>query len=128
MTIHIDELQNEILKTLDVNRLYEIQIDLSKMIKNAHRQNIMATTVMEQSEAKGDLGIYNTMMEVIQNRVEELKEIDRADRNEQGRINYNFRAAAKGILKRETFNHIMDLANRTIREIKEDNNGKQKIQ
>ena len=91
--IDIEELQQEILQETEVNRLYEIQIDLSKLIKNAHQQNLMAETKMEQSEAKGNLGIYHSMLEVLQNRVSELKEIDREERNEQGRINYNFRLA-----------------------------------
>lgn len=118
--IDIEELQQEILQETEVNRLYEIQIDLSKLIKNAHQQNLMAETQMEQSEAKGNLGIYHSMLEVLQNRVSELKEIDREERNEQGRINYNFRLAAKTVLQKETYKQIMDLAIRTRSEFKED--------
>ena len=108
--IDIEELQQEILQETEVTRLYEIQIDLSKLIKNAHQQNIMAETIIEQSEAKGNLGIYHSMLDVLQNRVSELKEIDKEERNEAGRINYNFRLAAKTVLKKETYNQIMDLA------------------
>ena len=43
--IDIEELQQEILQETEVNRLYEIQIDLSKLIKNAHQQNLMADIV-----------------------------------------------------------------------------------
>jgi len=117
--IDIDELQQEILQETEINRLYEIQIDLSKLIKNAHQQNIMAETTMEQSEAKGNLGIYHSMLEVLQNRISEIKEIDREERNEQGRINYNFRLAAKTVLQKETYKQIMDLAMRTRSEFKE---------
>lgn len=80
----------------------------------------MAETTMEQSEAKGNLGIYYSMLEVLQNRISETKEIDREGRNEQGRINYNFRLAAKTVLKKETYKQIMDLATRTRSEFKED--------
>ena len=78
--IDIDELQQDILQETDINRLYEMQIDLSKLIKNAHQQNLMAETTMEQSEAKGNLGIYHSMLEVLQNRISETKEIDREER------------------------------------------------
>ena len=44
--IGIDELQQDILQETDINRLYEMQIDLSKLIKNAHQQNLMAETTM----------------------------------------------------------------------------------
>lgn len=118
--INIDELQEEILNETDVNRMYEIQIELSKLIKSAHQQNLMAQTGIEQSEAKGNLGIYYSMLEVLQNRISEIKEIDRQERNEQARINYNFRLAAKTVLKRETFKSIMNLAMRTRSEVKED--------
>ena len=118
--IDINELQQEILQETGVNRLYEIQIDLSKLIKNAHHQNLMAETKIEQSEAKGNLGIYHSMLDVLENRISEIKEIDREERNEQGRINYNFRLAAKTVLQKETYKQIMDLAMRTRAQFKED--------
>jgi hypothetical protein len=118
--IDLDELQKEILQQTEVNRLYEIQIELSKLIKNAHRQNLMAETTMEQSEAKGNLGIFHSMLDVLQNRVSEIKEVDKEERYEQGRINFNFRLAAKTVLQKETYKQIMDLAIRTRTEIKED--------
>ena len=108
--INIEKLKQVILKETEITSLYEIQIDLSKLIKNAHKQNLIAETALEKSEAKGNLGIYHSMLEVLQNRISKLKEIDKEERNEDNRINYNFRLAAKTVLKKETYNQIMNLA------------------
>lgn len=116
--IDIDELQQEILEAENTTRLYEIQIDLSKLIKNVHQQIIMAETTMEQSEAKGNLGIYHSMLSVLQNRISEIKELERAEKDSNNRINYNFRMASKSVLKKETYNQIMDLAQKTRHEVK----------
>ncbi len=117
--IDIEQAQQEILQSDQLSRLYEIQIELSKLIKNAHHQNLTADTIMEQSEAKGNLGIYHSMLDILQNRVQELKEIAKDERNEQGRLNYNFRMAARNVLEKKTYQAIMDLAMQTRREVKE---------
>ena len=109
--INIEELQEEILHENNINRLYEIQIDLSKLIKNAHAQNIMAETIMEQSEAKGNLGIYHSMLDILQKRINETLYNKKNENNNQNRINYNFRLASKKVLKKETYKKIIELAN-----------------
>jgi len=117
--IDIDELQQEILESNNTNQLYEIQIYLSKLIKNVHQQIILAETIMEQSEAKGNLGIYHSMLSVLQNRILEIRESEKSEKNINNCNNYNFRMAAKTVLKKEIYNQIMDLSIKTRKEIKE---------
>lgn len=117
--IDVDKLQKEILQEKNITRLFEIQIDLSKLIKNTHTHILMAETQAEQSEAKGNLGIYKAMLDVLQNRITTQTEIDKQERNEAGRINYNFRLAAKVVLQKNTYKQIMDLAMKTRTQFKE---------
>ena len=118
--ININYLQEGILSETDINKMYEMQIELSKLIKNAHKQKLIAETTMDESEAKGNLSIYYSMLDVLQNRISETREFDKHNRNEQNRINYNFRLAAKTVLKKETYNQIIDLAMKPRAEFKED--------
>lgn len=116
----IEQIQQEILLETEFSRLYEIQINLSRLIKNTHKQILIAKTKIEKSEAKGNLGIYQSMLEVLQHRISDLKQNDRLKKNNQGRINHNFRLAAKIVLQKATYKEIMELAIKTRAEVKED--------
>jgi hypothetical protein len=108
--INLDELQDKILSEQCTDKLYRIQIDLSRMIRNAKVQKELAETIMEQSEAGGNLGVYYSMLEVVHGRIEKLKQEAKDDRDYNGRLNHNFRLAAKNVLKKDTYAKIMELA------------------
>lgn len=119
MIIDLDSLRATILESEDLKQLYEIQIDLSRSIANCHRGKREAQTESEVSELQGTLGTYIAIREVLTNRIPEIKEKQYNEANQEQRLNYNFRMAAKLMLKKETYQSIMNEAHKPRRDVKE---------
>jgi predicted nuclease with TOPRIM domain len=66
------------------------------MSGNTYRQIPKSETITEQSELKAELTLINSLIKICDERMQEL-------RNEDGRINYNFRVNARIMLKSETY-------------------------
>ena len=106
-------LQQRIINENDIQNLYQLQIEVSEKIKENHVQIMDSSTNTQKSEAKGDLGINYSLLEMVKNKISTIKEKIREEQNEQNRINYNFRMAAKNMLKEELYDQLMFLAKKT---------------
>lgn len=113
-------LQQRILQENDVQKLYLLQIEVSQEIKDIHVRINNYKNTKEQSIEKGNLGVSYSILELVKDKISNTKQKAREDQNEQNRINYNFRMAAKNMLDDDVFDQLMFLARKTRREAKVD--------
>lgn len=113
-------LKERILQENDVQKLYLLQIEVSQEIKDIHVRINNSKNTKEQSIEKGNLGVSYSILELVKDKISNTKQKAREDQNEQNRINYNFRMAAKNMLDDDVFDQLMFLARKTRREAKVD--------
>lgn len=113
-------LQQRILQENDVQKLYLLQIEVSQEIKDIHVRINNSKNTKEQSIEKGNLGVSYSILELVKDKISNAKQKVKDDQNEQNRINYNFRMAAKNMLDDDVFDQLMFLARKTRREAKLD--------
>ena len=111
----LKQIRQDVMTSENINQLYEIELDLVEHIGTLHKGIMLADTTMEQSEVKSNLSMANALLEICKDRQSEVKDIG-------GRLNYNFRMAARAMLSRETYNLIMDKAHLPRKKVKEETN------
>ncbi len=115
----MEDLQNKILHSQDLDDLYELQLALDKDISQGYRNVALAQTNFEKIDAKGNLTMLYSMRDILLSRIPDLKEEMKSGNNKENRLNYNFRMAAKVVLTKSTFEKIMQLATQTRQEVKQ---------
>ena len=108
-----------VMSTDQVFDLYNIEIELVEYIGDLHRSIIMCETNIEGSEYRAKLSLANTLLSICRERQGEMKDFG-------ARINYNFRMAAKGMLKKEIYSKIYEAAKMPRREIKNNKDYREK--
>jgi hypothetical protein len=110
------EIQRQIMEEDEPDAMYDILIDLQFEVSALHKRMNGAETVTEQSDMKGQLSILYSLIEVCQNRMNDIRDIN-------GRMNHNFRMAAKDVLDKETYRKIWNEARKPRQKKVEDENG-----
>jgi len=105
--------RTKVMESEDLKELYNVELDLTDHIAILHKSVMTAESTMEQCEYRGKLSISNALLGICRERQQEVKDI-------AGRINYNFRTAAKIMLKKETYQALMEKAQLTRRQVKSD--------
>lgn len=109
----LKQIRQDVMTSENINQLYEIELDLVEHIGALHKGIMLADTTIEQSEVKSNLSMANALLEICRDRQSEVKDTG-------GRLNYNFRMAARAMLSRETYNSIMDKAHLPRKKVKEE--------
>lgn len=114
------EIQNKIFnQEIPISELYKLQIEINEKITNMKRSAHMAETQLDQIEMNGEIKILYSLLETLQYQVSDLRNKEADQRDENGRLNHNFRMAARGALKKETYDKIMDIAHGSMRDVRE---------
>lgn len=101
-----------VLNSQDKNQLYLTEVELQEFMGARHKAIRMAETEMEATEAKGDLGVAQSLAGICRERQQEVG-------NFANRVNYNFRMAARSVLTKETYQQIWELAQLTRNDVKD---------
>lgn len=107
----LQEIRQEMMASENIIELYNIELDLVERIGILHKEVIMADSPMSQSEIKANLSMANALLNICKERQAEMKDLG-------GRLNYNFRMAAKAILTKENYKNVMDFAVQPRHEVK----------
>lgn len=99
----MSELKSIVLESEDLKELRITYLDLTDMSGNIYKSIHKVETQTEQTELKANLTQINALIKVCDERISELKD-------ENGRLNHNFRMNARLMLKKETYNKIMELS------------------
>lgn len=109
----LKQIRDSIMTADEVNHLYELEIDLVEFVGILHERVSMAESRMEQSEAKSELSMANTLLAICRDKQSEVKDVG-------AKLNYNFRMAAKKMLKAESYKQIFEASFVPRREFKKD--------
>ncbi len=112
------ELKEEILKTADLDRLYEIQIDLNSDISIVQQRIFDAINSTIKRTEITRIKLYQSMLEICVHRISDLKQKQAEEKDLGNKLNYHFRIAARTNLKPETYNKLNEIAQLPINEIK----------
>jgi len=113
--MNLKETRQKVMTAETVTDLYELELDLTEHIGVLHKGVMLSDTTMEQSEVKSNLSMANALLGICRERQAEVKDIG-------GRLNYNFRMAAKAMLSKQTYDAIMLKAQLPRREVKAEKN------
>jgi hypothetical protein len=109
----------EIMNCDNLQKLCEEKQALTDRIGGMHISLRLCEEDMERTEIKSGLTSANSLLEIVNQRIEDVRTDAQLEQREQDRINYNFRTAAKSLLTKETYAKVMDEAVKTRREFKE---------
>lgn len=113
----------EIVNCDDSKQLLIERFKATELSTNLHRrfaelQEDENTKASEFTILKGELTLERTKLDIIVERIGQLKEEELMLKNRNMKLNHNFRIAAKEFLKPETFNELDKLALKKVQEIK----------
>jgi len=109
---------NEILQCNDINILFEERVTLTEKIGNHHRSVKLSKGEVDEADHKAELTTAYAVMDALNHRLGDLEEIYKQNRDEEGRIRYNFMKIAKVILTKETYDKIRNMSENSLKEMK----------
>lgn len=109
--MNLKETRQSVMAAETITQLYELELDLTEHIGVLHKGVMTADTTFEQSEVKSNLSMANALLGICRERQAEVKDLG-------GRLNYNFRMAAKAMLTKDTYESIIRKAHLPRQEVK----------
>jgi hypothetical protein len=115
----IEEIKKEIIYSDNISRIFEISIELSEGIAQLHSEIVKTKEYPYKTFLKGKISVLNTLQNIIEKRIEDPKSLIR-DNNEREEliINRHFRTIAKEVLKKETYDRIVELSKMNYKQFK----------
>ena len=109
----LESLKETVLNSQDKNELYLAEVQLTEISSRLHKAIKLADTTIEQVEHKGNLSLATSLIGICRERQSEVG-------NWANKVNYNFRMAAKTMLKSETYKAIWEKAQLTRQDVKDE--------
>ena len=118
--MNIDAIKKEIIYSESIERIFEISIELSEEIGRLHIESIKAKDHLDKTVLKAQITVLTTLQGIIEKRIEDPKSLIRENKERQELlVNRLFRTAAHTVLKKETYDRILEIANQNYKEFKE---------
>ena len=113
----IEQVKQDVLNTESQRLLFELMIDITKEISTLHIELTKTEDKLKKIEIKGKINLLSTFLNIINNRIEEVKMIEKKKeqievKNERKELmsNRQFRIAAQTVLTKETYERIVELS------------------
>lgn len=107
----LQQLKQIVLTSQDKDELYLAEIELTELSSSLHKAIRLSEFASDQGEHKGNLSLATALIGICRERQQEMG-------NLANRINYNFRMAAKLMLKKETYEAIWQKSQLPRRDVK----------
>ena len=108
----------EILISEDLNALYLEKVNLTTKIGSLYRNIAINEDNVDRSDYKADLSTSKAIMDVLEHKLADLEDTAKQNRDEEGRIRYNFMKIAKVVLTKETYEKIRNMSDNSLRDMK----------
>ena len=115
----IDKVKKEVVYSDSESRLFEITIELTEEISKFHIELVEANDNKTKVELKGKISLLSTLQNIIDKRIEDVRVAEKENERRESLTNRQFRIASELILKRETYNRILELSLINYRKLKE---------
>jgi hypothetical protein len=110
--MNIEEIKKELLHSDSQIRLFEITIQLNEEISKYHIELIKTKDELTKAEIKGKISLFSLLQTIVDKRIEDV-------RTREIYSNRRFRLAAYNVLKKATYNRIVELSSMESAEYKE---------
>jgi len=106
----LDELKIEVVYSENSTRLYEMMIEITEKISKFHIELAKSDDNIRKVEIKGQISVYNTLLTIIDKRIDDIRVLNSEQERKEFYINRQFKMAAEVVLQKETFARIKELS------------------
>ncbi len=105
-----DELKKEVIYSDNSGRLFEIMIEINEEISALYVELSKSENHIKKTELKGKISVLNTLLNIIDKRIDDVKNSGNDRDRKELLANRQFRMAAETVLQKETFERIKELS------------------
>src|SRR4030095_11374878 len=109
----LQRLKEAVLNSQDKNELYLAEVELTEINSRLHKSYRLTENDIEQTELRGGMSLCASLIGICKERQSEVG-------NWANKINYNFRMAARVMLKPATYKKIWEKAQLTRQDVKDE--------
>ena len=109
--MNIEEIKQEVVYSDSQSRLFEITIELTEEISKNHIELSKTEDNMKKTEIKGQISLLSTLQKIIEKRIDDVISVEQHD-------NRHFKFAAEIVLKKGTYNRIVELSLLRLQDLK----------
>jgi len=103
----IKDISSNVATITDIDELFRLQSEIGVIINEIYH---------EDKPHKGDIITARNALDICKNRIDIISERNKILNNDANRVNHNFRINSKKILKKSTYNTILDNSYKTLKE------------
>lgn len=115
----------QIINETEIGNLFQEKIEIGQRIAQAYLDKKDPNKDYEKAIA--EIRTQNILSEMIDTRLDQLRNLEKTNADEDMRVKHNFIRIAKKLLTKDTFNKIYTLSKESLREIKPFLNEHQKV-
>ena len=115
----IDKIKNEVIYTDSQSRLFEITVELTEEISKFYIALVDTNDSKAKAEFKGKISLLSMLQKIIDKRFEEVKGAEKENERKELLSNRQFRIASEMVLKKETYDRIVELSLMNYRKLKD---------
>ena len=115
----IDKIKKEVIHSDSQSRLFEITVELTEEISKFHIELVEAKDNKTRVELKGKITLLSTLQNIIDKRIEDVRAEEKGNERKELLTNRQFKIVSELILKKETYNRILELSLINYKRLKE---------
>ena len=115
----IDKIKKEVIYSDSQSRLFEITVELTEEISKFHIELVDTKDNRTKAELKGKISLFSTLQNIIDKRIEDVRGTEKENERKELLSNRQFRIASEMILKKETYERIVELSLMNYKKLKD---------
>ena len=118
----LEKIKNEVIYSDNPSRLFEITIELTEEISKLYVSLGYTDDHKTKNELKGKISLLSTLQNIIDKRIEDVRTTDKVNERQELLSNRQFRIASQMVLKKETYERIVELSLLNYKKLKDQKN------
>ena len=117
--IDLEKIKHDAIYSDSSSRLFEITVELTEEISKCHIELVEASENKTKNEIKGKLSLFSTLQNIVNKRMEEVRKTGAENDRKELLTNRQFRIASQMVLKKETYERIVELSTINYKKLKD---------
>jgi len=118
----LEKIKNEVIYSDNPSRLFEITIELTEEISKLYVSLGDTGDQKTKNELKGKISLFSTLQNIIDKRIEDVRTAEKANERKELLTNRQFRIVSQMVLKKETYERIVELSLLNYKKLKDQKN------
>jgi hypothetical protein len=115
----IDKIKKDVIYSNSQSQLFEITVELTEEISKFHIELVETNNNKTKAELKGKISLLSMLQNIIDKRIEDVRGVEKGNERKELLTNRQFKIASEMILKKETYNRIVELSLINYRKLKD---------